>query len=450
MTAVSAPSRNRNDEIRAQMESRGIEYIGLQFTDLFGFVKCVYVHMDEFETVMAGMTMFDGSSVRGFAKVENSEMRLMPDPDTFRFEAYRPEDRGVAYVYCDVLTPEGEPAAGCSRTILKKVLKQAKDMGYKLNVGIEGEFFLFETDEKGKPIHDTHDNAGYFDGGPSDKGERARMDIVSTMKRQGFTLEAAHHEVAPGQHEIDFKYDEALVAADRWMTFRQIVKNVASRHGLHASFLPKPFSGQNGNAMHCNQSLQDADGTNAFFDPQREDGLSETTRHYIGGLLKHSRGMAAIANPVVNSYKRLLPGYEAPTHIAWSGSNRSAMIRIPSSRGAGTRVELRTPDPTANPYLVFAVMLKAGLEGIESRLEPAPEAVGNIHEMSDELRREAQIGSYPRDLYEAVQEMRQDALIREVMGDAAFETYVEAKQQEADDYAAAVHAWEIEQYLAKY
>src|SRR5690606_9319213 len=243
-------------------------------------------------------------------------------------------------------------------------------------------FFLFETDDKGEPIHGIHDRAGYFEGGPTDRGERARMDIVCALKRQGFHIEAAHHEVAPGQHEIDFRYEEALVAADRWMTFRQIVKGIAHRQGLHASFLPKPFAGQNGNAMHCNQSLWNQKGDNVFYDPSSPDGLSRTARHYIGGLLQHAKGMAAVANPIVNSYKRLLPGYEAPTHLAWSGSNRSAPIRVPSARGAGTRIELRTPDPTASPHLVRAVFLAAGLEGIEERIEPPCELIGDIHGMS--------------------------------------------------------------------
>ncbi|PYI57332.1 type I glutamate--ammonia ligase [Paenibacillus flagellatus] len=445
-----ADAKSRLEDVRERLGKRGAELLGLQFADLFGAIKTVYVHRDEFDSALAGKTMFDGSSVPGFARVERSELLLLPDPETIRFEPAVPEERGVAYAYCDVLDADGEPAACCSRTILKRALREAEKLGYTLNVGIEGEFFLFETDDRGEPIHVVHDRAGYFDGGPSDRGERARLDIVAALRRQGFRLEAAHHEVAPGQHEIDFKYGDAMTAADRWMTFRQIVKQVAHRHGLHASFMPKPFAGQNGNAMHCNQSLQRRDGSNAFFDASRPDGLSETARRYIGGLLRHAQGMAAIANPIVNSYKRLLPGYEAPTHIAWSSSNRSALVRVPSSRGAGTRVELRTPDPAANPYLVLAVMLRAGLEGIASRIEPPAEVVGNIHDMSDTERRDARIGRYPRDLHEAVEAMMADPLVRETLGDAVCETYASAKRREADEYAAAVHGWEIERYLARY
>ncbi|MBD2865959.1 type I glutamate--ammonia ligase [Paenibacillus oceani] len=450
MSAAGAPAAlSGNEQIREKLISRKIEFIGLQFTDLLGSVKTVYAHMDEFETIMAGKTMFDGSSVKGFARVEQSELRLMPDLSTLRVDAFEAERGRVAYMYCDVLRPGGETAECCSRSILKRALKEAARLGCRLNVGLEGEFFLFETNELGEPIRKAHDEVGYFDGGPADRGERTRMEIASEMKRQGFMLEAVHHEVAHGQHEIDFKYGEALTAADRWMTFRQIVKHVAHRNGLHASFMPKPFAGQNGNAMHCNQSLQSTDGVNVFFDNGSPDGLSDTARYYIGGLLKHARGMAAISNPIVNSYKRLLPGYEAPTHIAWSSSNRTALVRIPSARGGGTRVELRTPDPAANPYLVFAVMLRAGLEGVASRLEPPEEAAGNIHRMSAEERDKARIGRYPRDLHEALDEMRGDELIRETLGPAAFEMYISLKQQEADEYAAVVHAWETDRYLGR-
>jgi len=324
-----------------------------------------------------------------------------------------------------------------------------KEMGFTLNVGPEGEFFLFYIDDKGRPIFDIHDQAGYFDLSPSDRGEEARKDIMLTMKKVGFKIEAAHHEVAPGQHEVDFKYDDALTTADNWMTFKDIVKNIAKDRGLYATFMPKPFSKENGNAMHCNQSLF-ANDDNVFYDPNDPLELSTTARYYIGGLLKHAKAITAICNPTINSYKRLLPGYEAPTNIAWSTSNRSTLLRIPATRGKGTRVELRNPDPTANPYLVFAVMLRAGLDGIKNKIEPPEEVNENIFSLSRNQQKELNIEQLPRDLQAALDEMRADSLVKQPLGEHVYNRFINAKQKEWDRFNEEVHAWEVKEYLANY
>ncbi|MGF7186901.1 glutamine synthetase [Desulfitispora alkaliphila] len=393
--------------------------------------------------------MFDGSSIDGFARVNESDQCLVPDPTTFEVMPWRPSEQGVARMICDVYTPDGVPFEGCPRGNLKRVLREAEEMGLELNVGPEGEFFLFHTDEKDRPTFDIHDRAGYFDLAPIDRGEDARRDIVLTMKKMGFRIEASHHEVAPGQHEIDFKYDEALKTADKWVTFRDVVKNIAKEHKLYATFMPKPFAKENGSAMHCNQSLF-KDGKNIFFDPDAENGLSETALYYIGGLLKHAKGMTAIANPVVNSYKRLRPGYEAPVNIAWSQSNRSTLIRIPNRRGSATRVELRSPDPIANPYLIFAVMLKAGMEGIKNKIMPPESVEEDVHNLSPKQRAELDLGHLPRDLYAALKEMEADPLIKEAVGAHTFNRFLEGKYQEWNEYAEQVHQWEIKNYLGKY
>lgn len=333
---------------------------------------------------------------------------------------------------CDVYRPDGVPFEGCPRYILKNSLKEAEDMGYTLNIGPEGEFFLFHTDEKGYPIFETHDNAGYFDLAPVDRGENARRDMILTLKKMGFKIETSHHEVAPGQHEIDFKYDEALATADNWVTFRDVVKNIAQEHGLYATFMPKPFSGENGNAMHCNQSLF-KDGKNAFYDEDSPEGFSEIGIYYIGGLLKHTKGMAAITNPIVNSYKRLKPGYEAPVNVAWSNCKRSTLIRIPASRGQSTRIELRNPDPTANPYLVFALMLRAGLEEIRNKIVPPKPIDENIYEYVNGLGDE--LPTFPRDSQDAIFELKKDSFVKETLGSHVCSRYLSAKQKEWDEYA---------------
>ncbi|MFO7636674.1 MAG: type I glutamate--ammonia ligase [Clostridia bacterium] len=437
------------ERIRKIVREKEIEFIRLQFVDIFGFAKNISITKDELDKAMDGSLMFDGSSVDGFARVQESDMYLVPDLGTFNIHSWRPGEEKTAHFFCDVHGPDGEPFEGCPRNILKKSLKAAKDMGYVLNVGPEGEFFLFHLDAKGNPSFDVHDTAGYFDLSPVDKGEDARRDILLTMKKMGFSIEASHHEVAPGQHEIDFKYDEALATADKWISFKQVVKNIAAQYGLYASFIAKPFSRENGNAMHCNQSLF-RDDKNIFHNPGNGNGLSETAIHYIGGLIKHAKSMAAICNPTVNSYKRLIPGYEAPNSIGWSCGNRTSLIRIPTARGDGTRIELRTPDPTANAYLVFAVMLAAGLDGIRNKIQPPPEIEGDAWHFSPEKKEKYCIEQYPCNLHDALSHMEGDDLIRETLGDHAFNAFLSSKRKEWQSYESTIHDWEINEYLKKY
>ena len=449
---TSEPSPAQPEPTLHDLQIRNIAYIAVQFTDLFGKGKQVLVHRNEWESLLSGKIMIDGSSIDGFASVHDSDLALRPDPDTLHVQHWRAADEGgpIAAMYCDVGRLDGADAEGCTRSMLKRALAQAAERGYRFQIGLEGEFFLFPTDAEGKPVLAEHDEGGYCDIFPLDQGEKTRMDIADALHRQGYAMEAVHHEVAPGQHEINFRFGDALEIADQWQKFKQIVKYSASRNGMFASFIPKPFAGQNGNAMHCNQSLQNGAGENAFGDRRTSTGLSEVAGYYIGGLLKHAEGMAAIANPTVNSYKRLIKGYEAPTHIAWSRSNRTASIRIPGARGRQTRIELRTPDPTANPYLLFAVMLKAGLDGIDAEAAPAEEAQGNIHEMSEDERQRCGIRHYPRDLHAALDRMSESELVRGVMGEQAFGQYMAVKRNEAERYAAEVHPWEIDAYLGKF
>ncbi|WP_161821437.1 type I glutamate--ammonia ligase [Sporotomaculum syntrophicum] len=439
----------KKQEIFDRVIKGDIEFIRLQFIDVFGVLKSVNVTPDELEDAMEGNLLFDGSSIDGYARINESDQCLVPDPDTFQCMPWRPTEKGVARMICDVYNPDGTPFEGCPRWILKRALKEAEDMGYELNMGPEGEFFLFHTDSDGGPTLHIHDKAGYFDLAPIDHGEDARRDIVLTMKQMGFRIEASHHEVAPGQHEIDFKYGEALKTADQWVTFRDVVKNIAKKHGLYATFMPKPFAGENGSAMHCNQSLFQ-DNNNVFYDANGEYQLSNIAFNYLAGLLKHAKGMTAIGNPIVNSYKRLIPGYEAPTHIAWSNSNRSTLVRIPVRRGNATRIELRNPDPVANPYLAFAVMLKSGIEGIKNRLKPPPPVEEDIHNLSEKQRRALEIEHLPRDLFEALKEMEKDPLIEQAIGSHCYNRFLEGKYREWYEYAEQVHQWEIRHYLAKY
>ncbi len=437
------------DDVVKDINEKGIEFIRLQFIDIFGIMKSTSIMVSEMDCAFAGELMFDGSSIDGFACVEESDQCIVPDPDTYAVIPWRPQEAGVARMMCDVYTPGGDPFPSCSRSILKKALREVEGMGFEYNLGAEGEFFLFHADEKGFPLFNIHDNAGYFDLAPFDLGEDVRRNIILTLKKMGLTIEASHHEVAPGQHEIDFKYGEALRTADNWMTFRDVAKNIARKSGLYASFMPKPLSGENGSAMHCNQSLF-KNKINVFHDPQDADGLSKLAKYFIGGLLKHARGMAAIANPIVNSYKRLKPGYEAPINVAWSTGNRSTLIRVPAARGKKTRIEYRSPDPTANPYILYALMLKAGLDGIKNCIMP-PDPLYSIANGWDTLLE--QVGSkperYPRDLQEALEEMVQDPLIMDTLGEHVFKKYLVSKQKEWDQYAESVHDWEIRKYLKR-
>ena len=427
----------------------GVKFIRLQFTDIFGVMKNVAITVEQLDKALDNELMFDGSSIHGFARIEESDMYLRPDSKSFAVFPWRPREGGVARLICDVYNPDGSPFEGDPRHVLKKVLTEAAEMGYTMQVGPEMEFFLFNVDKDGRPTLETHDSAGYFDLAPVDLGENARRSMVLTLEEMGFEIEASHHEVAPGQHEIDFKYSEALDVADKIMTFKMVVRTTAQRHGLHATFMPKPVFGINGSGMHMNQSLF-KDGKNAFYDPSTPDQLSETAKYYIGGLMKHARAIAALTNPTVNSYKRLVPGYEAPVYVAWSGRNRSPLIRIPAKRGSSTRVELRNPDPACNPYLAIAVALKAGLDGIKNKIQAPPPTNQNIYHMTAAERRELNIDSLPGSLAEAMQELAKDDVIKSALGDHVYEKFIEAKMLEWDQYRIQIHAWEVDEYLTKF
>lgn len=435
----------KQDVLRLVQEE-DVEFIRLQFTDMFGTLKNVAITASQLEKALNNQCMFDGSFIEGFLRIEESDMYLYPDLDTLEIFPWRPQQGKVARLICDVYRPDRTPFEGDPRYILKKVLKEAADMGYRFDVGPECEFFLYHTDDNGQPTTLTHEKAGYFDLGPVDLGENARRDMVLTLEDMGFEIESSHHEVAPAQHEIDFRYDEALTTADNIMTFKLAVKTIAKRHGLHASFMPKPKYGVNGSGMHTNMSLS-RNGVNIFADPNDSIGLSKEAYYFIGGLMKHIKGMAAITNPIVNSYKRLVPGFEAPVYIAWSATNRSPLIRIPTPRGEGTRIELRCPDPSANPYLVLAVCLAAGLDGIRNQIMPPASVDHNIFEMTKEQKMEEGIASLPRNLLEAIHELEKDTLIQEVLGEQFAQRYIKAKKSEWSRYCQQVTEWELEEYL---
>ena len=443
-------SRYTKDDIFRMVEEEDVEFIRLQFTDIFGTLKNIAITSSQLEKALDNKCMFDGSSVEGFVRIEESDMYLYPDYDTFEIFPWRPQQGKVARLICDVYTPDGKPFEGDPRWILKKTIKEANEMGYRFDVGPECEFFLFHTDDNGLPTTLSHEKAGYFDLGPNELGENIRRDMVLTLEEMGFEIEASHHEVAPAQHEIDFKYDEVLKTADNIQTFKMTVKTIAKRHGLYATFMPKPKFGISGSGMHINMSLATEEGKNIFADENGKIGLSDDAYHFIAGIMKHARGMSAITNPLVNSYKRLVPGYEAPVYIAWSAKNRSPLIRIPASRGNGTRVELRNPDPTANPYLVLALCLAAGLDGIKNKIEVPDSVDCNIYEMTPGERRAAGIENMPADLKEAVDCLVADEFLCSVLGEHITTKYVEAKMKEWENYTTRVSQWEIDEYLYKY
>ena len=435
----------RKDILR-MVEEEDVGFIRLQFTDIFGTMKNVAITTSQLEKALDNQIMFDGSSIEGFARIEESDMYLYPDLNTFEIFPWRPQQGKVARLICDVYKTDGTAFESDPRYILKKVMTEARSMGYEFNVGPECEFFLFHTDDDGRPTTLSHECASYFDLGPLDLGENARRDMVLTLEDMDFEIEASHHEVAPAQHEIDFRYDEALATADNIMTFKLVVKTIAKRHGLHATFMPKPKYGINGSGMHLNMSLS-RDGINAFQDAKDPNGLSKEAYYFIGGIMKHMKAISFITNPIVNSYKRLIPGYEAPVYIAWSAKNRTPLIRIPGSRGEGTRVELRSPDPSANPYLALAVCLAAGLDGIKNEIMPPCSVDCNIYEMTEQERMDAGIENLPGSLLEAAREFEKDAFIQDVLGEDLSKKYIRAKTKEYEDYRAQVTEWELGKYL---
>jgi len=426
-----------------------VRFLRLQFTDILGVNKNVEVPASQFEKALAGDIMFDGSSIEGFVRIEESDMLLAPDLTTFRIFPWGSPENRVGRLICDIQLPDGSPFPGDPRSVLKRQIARAAELGYTMNAGMEAEFFMFKKGLDGTPTTVTHDVGAYFDLTPVDLGEEARRAVVEVLEQMGFEVEAAHHEVAHGQHEIDFRYADALTTADNIATFRFVVRNVAEQFGLLASFMPKPIFGQNGSGMHTHQSLF-KDGKNAFWDKDSKWELSTTALHYIGGLLQHARGFCAITNPLVNSFKRLVPGYEAPVNVAWSMRNRSPMIRIPERRGLGTRVELRIPDPAANPYLALAVMLAAGLDGIETKADSREPVNVNIWEMSHREKRRLRIDDLPHNLEEACDMLEKDKVITDALGEHVTTNFLEAKRQEWREYITQVSQWELENYLAKY
>lgn len=436
-------------ELLSLMSAQNVRFLRLQFTDILGVNKNVEIPRSQFEKALAGDIMFDGSSIEGFVRIEESDMLLEPDLSTFRIFPWGEPESRVARLICDINRPDGTPFDGDPRRVLKRLIAGAAEQGFTMNAGMEAEFFVFKRGDRGEPTTMTHDVGGYFDLAPADLGEDARRAMVGALEQMGFEVEAAHHEVAHGQHEIDFRYADALTTADNIATFRFVVKYVAQRFGLIASFMPKPIFGQNGSGMHTHQSLF-REGKNAFWQQGAQWALSETALHYIGGLLKHARGLCAITNPLVNSYKRLVPGYEAPVNVAWSMRNRSPLIRVPERRGAGTRVEVRMPDPSANPYLALAVMLAAGLDGIATKADYREPVDTNIFELSHREKRRLRIDDLPHDLNEACDELEKDEVIMTALGEHVSRHFLQAKRAEWREYISQVTRWELENYLLKY
>ena len=440
-------------DILSEVKEKNVTFLRLMFTDILGTLKNVEVPATEeqLEKILDNKMMFDGSSIEGFVRINESDMYLYPDLDTWIIFPWGDENGKVAGLICDVYNPDGTPFAGDPRGNLKRALTHMETTGFKsFNLGPEPEFFLFKLDEKGNPTLEVNDQGGYFDLAPTDTADNTRREIVNVLTGLGFEVEASHHEVAVGQHEIDFKYTNVLEACDNIQIFKLVVKTIAREHGLYATFMAKPKFGINGSGMHCNMSLFDQEGNNAFYDPKGELELSETAYHFLGGILDHAYNFTAITNPTVNSYKRLVPGYEAPVYIAWAGRNRSPLVRVPASRGKGTRLELRAVDPTANPYLALAVLLECGLDGIERKLEAPAPVENNIYMMSGDERKAVGITDLPSTLHNAVKALREDDVVKAALGQHIYTNFVETKKVEWASYAQFVSQWEIDNYLYLY
>ncbi len=438
------------DDIRNYAKNENVNFIRLQITDILGMIKSVEIPVTQLEKALDNKMMFDGSSIEGFTRIEESDMYLIPDLDTWMVFPWPSGTGKVARLICDVAQADGSPFPGDPRGNLKRILKEMEDMGFSdFNLGPEPEFFLFKLDRHGEPTMHLNDQGDYFDFAPLDLGENCRRDIVLQLEELGFEVEASHHESAPGQHEIDFKYADALRACDNIQTFKLVVKTIAREHGFHATFMPKPIFGVNGSGMHCNISLFKGE-KNAFYDEHGERKLSETAYQFMAGVLKHVRGFTSITNPTVNSYKRLVPGFEAPCYVAWSAQNRSPAIRIPASRGLSTRIEVRSVDSVANPYLALSAILKAGLSGIEQKLNPGNPCDCNIYEMSAQELDELGIETLPTDLDHALIALDKDPVMQEALGKHIYTNFREVKQKEWDSYRITVHPWEIDQYRRIY
>lgn len=441
------PRPKTKEDVMDRVKQLDVRFIRLQFTDILGIIKNVDIPTEQLPKALDGNLLFDGSSIEGFVRIEESDMLLKPDPATFTVFPWQEQGEGAtARLICDVYNADGTPFEGDPRGTLKRVLAKAEAMGYTMMVGPEPEFFLFQRDPDGRPSTRTNDQGGYFDLGPLDRGEECRRDIVLALQKMGFEIEASHHEVAPGQHEIDFKYADAVTTADNIATFRFVVRTIALQHGLHASFMPKPLYAAAGSGMHLHQSLFRG-SENAFHDPAKESELSTVALQYLAGILAHAPAFTAVCNPLVNSYKRLVPGYEAPVYIAWSERNRSPLVRIPARRGLSTRVEVRSPDPSCNPYLGLAVTLAAGLDGIKHQLTPPPPVNRNIYAMTAAEREAEGIVSLPGTLREALRELQRDEVVQDALGPHIYANFLDAKLIEWDIYRSQVHAWELDQYL---
>lgn len=438
------------DDIKGFIKEYNIKFIKLQFVDINGQAKNMTVPSEQIDKVLDNEIMLDGSSIKGFRSIETSDMFFHPDINTFQILPWR-GNNGVnsARLICDIYNADGTPFEGCPRCNLKRVMQAAEKMGFSMNVGPEAEFFLFAKDKEGNVTTETQDRAGYYDVGPEDLGEDVRSDIVLTLQEMGFDIEASHHEVADGQHEIDFRYADILTAADNVTTFKVAVKAIAAKHNLHATFMPKPIFGINGSGMHCNVSLF-KDGKNAFYDKNAEYQLSETAKYAVGGMLKHVKSFTAITNPIVNSYKRLVPGYEAPVYLAWSLANRSALLRVPAKRGVSTRVELRSPDPACNPYLAFAAILEACLDGIRNKIDPPAPVESNIYKLTSKERKRQRIDSLPGSLAEALELLDKSLVAQAALGEHIHKEFMTAKKKEWDSFRTYVSQWELDRYLERY
>lgn len=434
--------------ILKKVEELKIRFVRLKFTDIMGIPKNVEIPVRDLEKALDGGIMFDGSSVQGFCRIEESDMYLQPDFNTFMVNPWE-EEQDVARIICDIVNPDKTPFSGCARTNLKRVLVELKKLGFTANFGPEMEFYLFGRDEQNAVTTKTNDQASYFDLSPVDLGEEIRRDMVITLEKLGFEVEASHHEVGPGQHEIDFRYSDGITTADRIMVLKLTSKTIAMWHNLHVTFMPKPVYGIAGSGMHTNISLF-KNGSNAFYDPNNKHGLSQEALYFIGGLMRHAKGLAAITNPLVNSYKRLTSGYEAPVYIAWSHRNRSPLIRVPIAREDATRIELRCPDPSCNPYLAFAVILSAGMDGIQRKIMPPDPVSENIYTMDESQLKKFGIESLPGDLKEALEEFKKDKVLHQGLTEHIISNYLRAKYQEWECYSLQVHPWELEQYLSIY
>jgi glutamine synthetase len=442
----------QTQDIISILNEKKVKSIRMMFTDILGVPKSVQIPVSQVKKMLNGEILFDGSSIKGFVRIEESDMKLVPDLSTFIVADLKGYNE--AFVICDVYYPNGDRFEGDPRYRLQLVIEKCNKMGYIPMVGVEAEFFLFpietyDNEYLYKPYISYTDKGGYFDMLSLDAAEEVKRDILTKLEEFGFEVEALHHEVAPSQHEIDFKYSDALKTADRLLLFKIIVKTIALKHNLHATFMPKPVRGINGSGMHMHQSLFKGE-VNAFYDKDAPNGLSEVLLNYVGGIFKHVKSFSAVTNPLINSYKRLVPGYEAPVYISWGEHNRSPLIRVPAKRGNSTRIELRSPDPSCNPYLAFSVIINSGLDGIINKINPPKSFEGNVYELDEDTKQKYGIDSLPANLYQALEYMKQDPLIKETLGEHIYYNFIDAKEQEWKDYSTYVTEWELEKYLYIY